>query len=316
MNKAFVLGAGLGTRLEKLTEYLPKPLIPVFGRPLIEFAFEHLLSTGISEFVVNTHHQADAYHDHFPDSRYRDSPITFRHEASLLGTGGGIDNVSGLLEGDVFIAYNGDILTDLPLAPLLEAHACSDHVVTLVLRSQGASRHIALDPKSGKITDIRNLLKTGNHGTYQFTGIYTCSPEFLGFLQHGKGHSVIPVFLKLIESGALGAVVIDNGDWWDLGTRGSYLDAHQAIAKSTFPVYLGERAGEWKKNIARGASIAPDAKIDAASHIGSGAIIGPGTTINNSVIWPYGEVGQAVHLIRCVVRSGKSINHNLKNTDV
>ena len=67
MNKAFVLGAGLGTRLGKLTECIPKPLIPVFGKPLIEFAFEHLINSGISGFVVNTHHKADAYHDHFPD---------------------------------------------------------------------------------------------------------------------------------------------------------------------------------------------------------------------------------------------------------
>ncbi|MFP6872611.1 MAG: sugar phosphate nucleotidyltransferase [Verrucomicrobiales bacterium] len=316
MNKAFVLGAGLGTRLGKLTECLPKPLIPVFGKPVIEFAFDHLLSTGISEFVVNTHHQADAYCDHFPDSRYRDSPITFRHEARLLGTGGGIDNVSELLAGNPFIVYNGDILTDLPLAPLLEAHACSDYVATLVLRSRGSSRHIALEPKSGKVTDIRNLLKTGNHGAYQFTGIYTCTPEFLACLQRGKAHSVIPVFLKLIEAGTLGAVVIDSGDWWDLGTRESYLDAHLEIAESAFPAYLGERAGEWKKNVTRGALIAPDAEIDAASHIGTGAIVGTGTTIHNSVIWPYGEVGQTVQLMRCVVRSGESANDNLENTDV
>ena len=316
MNKAFVLGAGLGTRLGKLTECLPKPLIPVFGRPLIEFAFEHLLSSSVCEFIVNTHHQADAYHDHFPDGRYRDAPITFRHETHLLGTGGGIDNVSGLLEGDSFIVYNGDTLTDLPLAPLLKAHACGDHVATLVLRSQGSSPHIALDPKSGRVTDIRNLLETGNHGTHQFTGIYTCSPEFLGFLQHGKEHSVIPVFLKLIESGALGATVIDDGHWWDLGTRESYLDAHQEIAGSAFPAYLGERAGEWKKNIAGGTAIAPDAKIDAASHVGSGAIIGTGVTINNSIIWPYGEVGQDVQLNRCIVRSAESINHNLDNKDL
>ena len=59
MNKAFVLGAGLGTRLKKLTENIPKPMIPVFGKPLIEFAFDHLIDAGFGQFIVNTHHNAE-----------------------------------------------------------------------------------------------------------------------------------------------------------------------------------------------------------------------------------------------------------------
>lgn len=316
MNKAFVLGAGLGTRLGKLTECIPKPLIPVFGKPLIEFAFEHLINSGISGFVVNTHHKADAYHDHFPDGIYSKSPITFCHEEHLLGTGGGIDNVAALLEGEVFMVYNGDILTDLPLDPLLKTHASGNNVVTLVLRSGGPDPHVTFDPKSGMVTDIRNLLQTGNHGTHQFTGIYTCSPEFLGYLQHGREHSVIPVFLQLIEAGVLGAVVIDDGQWWDLGTRESYLEAHLKIAKSDFPSYLAEHAGKLKENFNPSASIAPGADIDSASHIGAGAVVGPGTTIKNSIVWPYGEVGPNVNLTRCVVRSAESINETLEDTDV
>ena len=316
MNKAFVLGAGLGTRLGKLTESIPKPLIPVFGKPLIEFAFEHLINNGISAFVVNTHHQADAYHDHFPEGIYSGSPITFCHEEHLLGTGGGIDNVARLLEGEAFMVYNGDILTDLPLDQLLKTHASGSNVATLVLRSGGPDLHMAFDPKNAMVTDIRNLLKTGNPGTHQFTGIYTCSPEFLGYLQHGKEHSVIPVFLQLIEAGVLGAVVIDDGQWWDLGTRESYLDAHQRIAGSGFPSYRGEHAGKLKENLSPGASIAPGADIDTTSHIGTGAIVGPGATIRNSIVWPYGEVGPNVNLTRCIVRSAESINENLEDTDV
>ncbi|MCP4848098.1 MAG: NTP transferase domain-containing protein [Verrucomicrobiaceae bacterium] len=316
MNKAFVLGAGLGTRLGKLTECIPKPLIPVYGKPLIEFAFDHLINKGISAFVVNTHHKADAYHDHFPEGSYSGSPITFSHEDYLLGTGGGIDNVSCQLKGDAFMVYNGDILTDLPLDPLLNAHASANNAATLVLRSGGPNLHVAFDPNAGMVTDISNLLQTGNPGTHQFTGIYTCSPGFLEYLQHGKEHSVIPVFLQLIESGLLGAVVIDDGQWWDLGTRESYLDAHLQISRSGFPSYRGEDAGKLKENLTAGASIAPGAYIDTASHIGPGAIIGPGATIRNSIVWPYGEVGPNVSLTRCVVRSAECTNESLENTDV
>ena len=140
MKKAFVLGAGLGTRLKSLTEFLPKPLIPVYQRPLISFAFDHLQRAGVEEFVVNTHHCAEAYTEHFPDSSYNAAPITFRHEPVLLETGGGIDNVADLLGGDTFVVYNGDILTDLPLQEAFDAHATSGNLVTLVHQKQYSTK--------------------------------------------------------------------------------------------------------------------------------------------------------------------------------
>ena len=67
MNRAFVLGAGLGTRLKTLTERLPKPLIPIYGKPLITFAFDQLIAAGVKEIVVNTHHCHEAYREAFPE---------------------------------------------------------------------------------------------------------------------------------------------------------------------------------------------------------------------------------------------------------
>src|SRR5204862_2326676 len=78
---AFVLGAGLGTRLRPLTNRRPKPLIPVVNRPLISYAFDHLLGVGVERLVVNTHWRAEAWQTAFPDSSYRGAPIAFRHEA-------------------------------------------------------------------------------------------------------------------------------------------------------------------------------------------------------------------------------------------
>ncbi|HYF36671.1 MAG TPA: sugar phosphate nucleotidyltransferase, partial [Prosthecobacter sp.] len=112
MRKAFVLGAGLGERLRPLTDQLPKPLIPVFHRPLITYAFDHLIAAGVEELVVNTHHLPEAYAHEFPNRRYRGLPIHFRHEAPVrLETAGGIANVQDLLGDEPFIVYNGDILT-------------------------------------------------------------------------------------------------------------------------------------------------------------------------------------------------------------
>jgi mannose-1-phosphate guanylyltransferase/mannose-1-phosphate guanylyltransferase/phosphomannomutase len=210
---AFVLGAGLGERLRPLTDQLPKPLIPVFHRPLITYAFDHLMAAGISEFVVNTHHLPNQYAHAFPAGTYREARIAFRNESPVrLETAGGIANVRDLLGNESFIVYNGDILTNLPLAPLIQAHEAEGNLVTLALRSSGPALHIAYDEANGRITDIRNKRGTSNEGTHLFTGIYICSPQFLDWLTPGKVESVIPIFLKMIEQGAgLGGVVLDEG---------------------------------------------------------------------------------------------------------
>ena len=97
---AFILGAGLGTRLRPLTEHCPKPLLPVGGRPLITYVMDHCLSIGVERFIVNTHHCADAYEKAFPGWNWRGKPILFRHEPILLDTAGGLKNIENLLEDD------------------------------------------------------------------------------------------------------------------------------------------------------------------------------------------------------------------------
>jgi len=318
VQKAFVLGAGLGTRLKELTEFLPKPLIPVYQRPLISFAFEHLRRAGVIEFVVNTHHCAGAYHDHFPENSHAGCPIHFEHEEILLETGGGIDNVADHLRGDDFIVYNGDILTDLPLAPAIAAHEASDNLVTLLLRSTGDALHIAYDTASGKVTNIRDMMGTGGATEYQFTGIYICRPEFLDRLYHGTKHSVIPPFCDLIRDGhKLGGVVADEGSWWDLGTRETYLDAHAAIEQSDFPLYeSSEESAVWKQRVHASVDVATDAEVDEATFIGKGASIGSGAKISHSLIWPKGKVAAGADLKNCIVRSGQCAEGTLRDANI
>src|SRR5215469_13592196 len=121
--QAFVLGAGLGTRLRPLTDDLPKPLIPIFNKPLITFALDHLIAAGVESFVINTHHLPDRFADSLGQGNYRGYPLTLVHEPILLETGGGIKNAESLLsKTPTFFVYSGDILTDLPLTPLIDEH--------------------------------------------------------------------------------------------------------------------------------------------------------------------------------------------------
>jgi mannose-1-phosphate guanylyltransferase len=307
MHKAFVLGAGLGTRLRPLTDQLPKPLIPVFHRPLITYAFDHLREGGIQEFVVNTHHLPEEYALAFPEKTYQGLPVTFRHEPVLLETAGGIANIADLVSDASFLVYNGDILSNVPLAPLLEEHAKGENLVTLLLRSTGEAKHIAFDATERKVTDIRNKLGTGDFGTHQFTGIYAVNPEFLPFLTPGKIESVIHIWLKLISEGKrIGAVVVDDGYWWDLGNRSSYLEAHRALQGS-----LLETPAISPESI-----LSSTAELRGLNVISAGAEIGAGAMLEDCILWPGAKVVPGARLRRCIVRRGCTAGGELEDVDV
>ena len=221
---AFILGAGLGTRLGPLTDNMPKPLLTIGGRPIITYAMEHLRTIGIQRFIVNTHHCAEKYAAAFPDGNWQGIPITFRHEPILLDTGGGIKNIEDIIaREDRIIVYNGDIITNLPLAPLLDRHFSGHSEVTLALRSSGTLLNVNID-KNGYICDLRHILKNPGIRSCLFAGIYIIEKRFLKRLHAGKIESTIPVFIDMIKQDpqAVGGVIIDDGFWYDVGTLEEY----------------------------------------------------------------------------------------------
>ncbi len=227
---AFILGAGLGTRLRPLTENTPKPLLRIGDRPIITYAMEHLRAVGVQRFIVNTHHCAEKYAKAFPDNNWQGIPITFRHEPVLLDTGGGIKNIEDLIAGEErIIVYNGDIITNLPLAPLMDRHFSDKTEVTLALRSQGPLLNVNID-ENGFICDMRHILKNPGAKSCLFVGIYIVEKAFLNRLQAGKIESIVPPLIAMIKENPLsvGGAVIDDGYWYDLGT----LEEYEKLKKS------------------------------------------------------------------------------------
>ena len=300
--RAFVLGAGLGKRLRPLTDVLPKPLIPVWQRPLIAHAFEHLCEIGVREFVVNTHHLPQRYAETFPGSVYENAagiscPLHFCHEPVLLETGGGLENVREYFQDAPFLVYNGDILTDLPLGKALEAHESSSSLVTLVLRSGGAVRNVAFDTETGKVLDLRNALGTNHPNQVQFTGLYIVSPAFFEFLIPGKIESVVEGFLRVLQAGkGVGGIVIDEGNWWDLGDQPSYLEAHAAYSRF-HPVVARHATAE----------ISPEAEMDDLTCVSAHCVVAEGSHLQNTLLWPGARIGRGARLENCVVRAGSEI---------
>ena len=305
--KAFVLGAGLGTRLQPLTEWLPKPMVPVYHRPLISYAFDHLTSVQtIDGFVVNTHHYPEAYTAAFPENSFAGLPIEFRHEPVLLETAGGIANVADLLGSDPFLVYNGDILSDIPLEPLLTQHRESRNEVTLLLRTEGPGLHIGLDNTTKRLADIRQLVDPSADQYYQFTGIYLVEPGFLARLTPGKKESVIPIFLDMIRQGdALGGCVEDRGRWWDLGDEATYRQVHRDIPNSGFPSYSLETT--WQAHCPS-ATISPSAKI-TDSIVGPDSQVRENAVLRDAIIWPGGSVAANQSVASQVIRGDRQTHY-------
>jgi mannose-1-phosphate guanylyltransferase len=224
INRAFILGAGLGTRLRPITENLPKPLVSVRGNPLVTYAFRHVKDLGVREVMINTHHAPSRWAEFFPQSSCEGLRLNFRHEPVLLDTGGGLKNVEDFLKSSgTFCIYNGDILTDLPLKQGLQHHRAKRNLVTMVLRSEGGPKHVGLDAQ-GRVIDIRGMLgATGVAGLYLFTGIHFVEPEIFQYIPEVKVQSIIQIYLDLIRQGLpIGGVILDEGEWSDVGTVAEY----------------------------------------------------------------------------------------------
>ena len=171
-------------------------------------------------------------------------------------------------------------------------------MATLALRSAGHESHIAIEGED--IVDIRELLGNAS-GTHQFTGVYCVNPPVFQHIPADEKISIIPSFLELIRNSELGASTHEEGIWLDLGTRESYLDAHQHRE-------LGELCHP-------GASVNSSAMVEASS-IGPGASIGAGATVLASVLWPDTRVEEGAQLTNCIVCSSTPVTGVQHNADL
>jgi mannose-1-phosphate guanylyltransferase len=309
ITQAFVLGAGLGTRLRPLTEDLPKPLVPIFHKPLITFALDHLIDTGVRRFIVNTHklpNEFDAL------AGYRECEIKFVNEPVLLETGGGIKNVERDLGDAPFVTYSGDILTDVDLAPLIEEHFRRGNNVTLGLRKTGLASAIAL--RDGAVVDISN--RYGIAGEFDFANIAVWNMSIFERIPEVKKISFIPVIGDWIgKGGKIGGVVLDDGKWFNIGSRDEYIEVHRMILRENWkPAYVKD-AG-WPRPVAPNAIVDPGAEVRGCSAIGADARVGGGAIVDDTIVWPGAQIASRAKLTSCIVRRRREVAGEHRKIDI
>jgi len=299
ITQAFVLGAGLGLRLRPLTEALPKPLVPIFQKPLISFALDHLAAVGVKSFAINTHHLPEQFETLLADGFYRQLPVRLVHEPVLLETGGGIKNAQPWLGNKPFFVYSGDVLTDLALEPLIKEHFRNGNEVTLAVRETGVAANVAF--RDGRVLDIGN--RYGHPGNYDYANVSIWNPAVFERIPLDKKISFIPILAEWIGEGAkIGGVISEQGRWFNLSSPAEYLAVHRTIVEKQWrPSYV--READWPLRIAPDAVVDTTAEVRGCSSIGSGCRVGAGAVIEDSILWPNAQIASRSQLKRCIVRT-------------
>jgi mannose-1-phosphate guanylyltransferase len=313
--KAFVLRAGLGTRLRPLTNLLPKPLLPIYGKPLITFALDHLLSAGIKKFWINTHHLPAKFSELFPEGEYGGAPLELVHEPEILETGGAIKNLEDRIGEEAFVVYSGDLLTDLPVDRLLEEHCSKQNDVTMALRTTGFSKNIRWCSETGRVVDLLGALGSGEPAEYDFAGVSVWNPSVFSRIPRNTRMSFIPIIIEWMKSGGkIGGVATEENRWFNLGSRKEYLSAHRIIAEERWvPDYLGE--GGWPIPVDFSAQISPQSRVEGASYVGARCVVEPDVFLQDSILFPGSIVSRGTILRSCIVGGVRVDPGNHLDTD-
>jgi mannose-1-phosphate guanylyltransferase len=312
ITQAFVLAAGLGTRLRPLTEELPKPLIPIFQKPLLTFALDHLIAVGVNRFVINTHRHPQLFEDFFAAHEYAGFPVTLVHEPDRLETGGGIKNAESHFSREPFLTYSGDILTDVELQPLIDEHFRRGNDVTLALRQTGLAAAVAL--RDQRVVDISN--RYGVAGNLDFANIAVWNSAIFEQIPRRKKISFIPIIGDWIGQGAkIGGVVMNDGKWFNIGSRAEYLEVHRTILRENWKPDFVKTHG-WADPVAKSAHVNATVQLRGCSVVGPNCRVGADAILEDTILWPDAEIASQSRLQACIVRSRKKVTGIHREIDI
>ncbi|MBA4322677.1 MAG: hypothetical protein C0408_07660, partial [Odoribacter sp.] len=302
MNKrlnAFILAAGLGERLRPITDHIPKPLIPILGKPVLQSILEKVSTLPVNKIGINIHHKKELI-DNWINQADFGKIIELFPEDSILGTGGALKNAEAFLSSNTFLVHNSDILSEIDLEKLLESHFSSENMVTLAVHDYPEFNNLVID-ENGYLIDLQHkILKQVQNDTCMdrllscrtcfgissellrtkklnaFTGIAVYSPEFLKFLPSGIS-SVVDAWLYAMAAGyKIGTLDVSGCYWSDIGTPASYAKAViDDLKQNGETVYIHPSAGGCKH-----------VEMDGYVVIEKGSILDKGVSLRNCIMLP------------------------------
>ncbi len=309
-----VMAAGLGTRLRPLTWEIPKPVVPVANRPVIEHILRALKRHGVDQVVSNLHWFPETIRGPLGDGSALGVELTYVEEEKLLGTAGGVRNVADHLtaEGGPFLVMAGDALTDIDFTALLEAHRRNDGIATLAVKqvadvsqfgvvvTDGEGRVQGFQEKPDPAEALSDLTNTM---------IYVFEPEVI---EHFPADEVIDfaldVFPALLDQDVPFYVHRFDEYWNDVGSIPEYLQGNLDAVTGAVELDVGgalltggpseeeteEQSGGWELSgavlLGEGASVGSGARIDGPAVIGPGANVGANAIVKGSVLLADAEV--------------------------
>jgi mannose-1-phosphate guanylyltransferase/phosphomannomutase len=303
--KAVVMAGGEGSRLRPLTSSLPKPLVPVAGRPIMEHILLHLRRHQLRDVVATVQYMGASIRNYFGDGSEQGVALTYSVEDSPLGTAGSVMLARQQLN-ETFVVISGDSLTDIDLGAAARFHRERKALATIVLKpvpnpleygvvvvdEGGAVQRFIEKPSWGEvISDLAN------------TGIYILDPGVFDFFRPGEVTDWSgDVFPKLLKEGEHVFGWIADGYWEDVGSHTAYMKANFDCLEGKVKVQLlGDRVGDstW---IHPDAEVFPGARIDGPALIGAGAKVRGGAWVNGpAVVGAYTTIDSGVKLSNSIV---------------
>jgi len=282
--KAFILAAGLGTRLRPLTDHTPKPLLPLWNIPLVFHTLALLKKWGVREVLVNLHHGADAIFNTLRTHGAGGMQMSFSFEPEILGTGGAVRRAQWFFDDEPFWMLNADIAIDLSPAPLMKDFQAHQPLATLWMHAENGPRTVEM-AQDGCIRNFRSSTPKAP-GTFTFCGLQLLSPAIFEYLPDRGFSTIIAAYEKALQAGKLvRGVATKNVFWADAGTPQDYLDTHARVLEAYCKGIAGSRLMSPPAYRRMAALEKNGIHIQGFAAVADHARIGAGSRLKNTVIW-------------------------------
>jgi NDP-sugar pyrophosphorylase family protein len=296
---AFILAAGRGERLRPITDHIPKPLLPILGKPVLESVLERISALPVSGIGINLHYKKEEIKEWVRRSPFS-GRIRLFPEAPVLGTGGALKNAEEFLKNSTFIVHNSDILSDTDLTGLVDSHLSSGNLVTLAVHDYQEFNKLEIDGK-GFLKGIGTSQKLKK---LAFTGVAVYQPDFLKILPPGVS-SVVDAWQKAIDNGhRIGTFDVTGCRWTDSGTPVSYAKAVIAeLRQNGETIYLHPSAKGCK-----------DVGMDGYVVIENNVKLSKGASLRNSIVLEGSHLGEGSSRENCIL--GPAFKIELRESDL